>query len=140
MSNFNSRQMPDKFEHHLSTERFATYIKKTGDKESAFSLYVWNIAISSAFYGPLQAVEILLRNSLHNSLSTYYGSNWLDNTKIGLNENGCSKIEFAKRRLKNNGYEISTPNIVATLSLGFWVSLLTTGGKNLLPDIDLSYF
>jgi hypothetical protein len=50
----------------LSPERMATYVAATeGDREKALRLYTWNTAASAAFYGPLQGLEVALRNAMH---------------------------------------------------------------------------
>ena len=43
----------------MSAERFQRYLTETsGNDVEACRLYTWNAAISSAFYGPLQALEV----------------------------------------------------------------------------------
>ena len=43
----------------LSRERLGTYLDATGgDREGAIRLYAWNTAVSAAFYGPLQGLEV----------------------------------------------------------------------------------
>lgn len=57
----------------LSPERMATYVNAAGgNREKALRLYTWNTAISAAFYGPLQGLEIALRNAAHHHLSVSY--------------------------------------------------------------------
>ena len=64
-----------KIEIAFSANRFAKYVDVCGgDREAAFRLYGWNIAVSAAFYGPLQTIEVTLRDALHAALS----AQWLD--------------------------------------------------------------
>lgn len=64
----------------LSPERIATYTRETGgDRQQAIKLYTWNTAISAAFYGPLQSLEVALRNAMHCQLSAKYGLDWYEN-------------------------------------------------------------
>lgn len=113
----------------LSPERFATYLAAAGgDRARAVRLYTWNTAISAAFYGPLQALEVTLRNGFHRHLAAQYGAAWYDDPAVGL-DHGCQKrLDQAKRELGRSGYVIDPPHVVAALSFGFWVSLLGSGG------------
>lgn len=84
-----SEPILDELETALSPERFATYLAATdGDRGRAVRLYTWNTAASAAFYGPLQALEVTLRNGFHRSLAASYGADWYDNPAIGL-DLGC---------------------------------------------------
>lgn len=113
----------------LSPERFATYLAGSGgDREAAARLYTWNTAVSAAFYGPLQALEISLRNAMHAQLSNAYGVAWYDSVKPGLDQGASRRITEAKADLRRNGYAVDPPHLIASLSFGFWVSLLGPGG------------
>lgn len=119
----------------LSPERMATYAQATGDdRERALRLYTWNTAISAAFYGPLQGLEVALRNSMHHQLCITYGEAWYDNIAVGLDAGAFVRIEAAKRKLRKGRYPIDPPHVVAELPFGFWVSLLGRGGRGRAPD------
>ena len=119
----------DELEATLSPDRFATYLKAAnGGRESAARLYTWNTAVSAAFYGPLQALEIALRNSMHNQLVKAYGAQWCNNPLTGLDNGARDRINQAKSRLKANQSPVHMPDLIASLSFGFWVSLLGSGG------------
>lgn len=113
----------------LSPERFARYLSAVdGRRVEAMRLYTWNTALSAAFYGPLQGLEIALRNALHRELTATYGSEWYNNAAAKLSAATKQKISEAARELTQRGYPSDTPHIVANLSFGFWVSLLGKGG------------
>ena len=115
----------------LSPERMGTYLAETmGDREKASQLYTWNIAVSAAFYGVLQGLEVALRNAMHAQLAARYGSAWYDNHAAGLDRGALERIASAKTRLKGERYPVDPPRIVASLSFGFWVSILGSGGRN----------
>ncbi|MDD2760665.1 MAG: Abi family protein [Methylomonas sp.] len=119
----------------LSPERIETYIQATnGDKEQALRLYTWNTAVSAAFYGPLQGLEVALRNAMHRQLDLKYGSDWYDNSKCGLDAGALNRIDEAKHKLKIGRYRIDPPHIIAELPFGFWVSLLGKGGRPRQPE------
>ena len=69
----------DELQASFSSERLGTYVKAArGDRAKALHLYTWNTAISAAFYGPLQGLEVALRNAMHRRLTECYGSAWYD--------------------------------------------------------------
>lgn len=75
----------DALETSLSPERVATYVSRAGgDREKAVRLYSWNTAVSAAFYGPLQGLEIALRNGMNRELAARYGPEWYDDPAAGL--------------------------------------------------------
>ncbi|GAC1606258.1 MAG: hypothetical protein NVS3B21_36010 [Acidimicrobiales bacterium] len=39
-------------------------------------------SVSSAFYGPLQTVEVTLRNSVDGAISATHGERWFDNPTL----------------------------------------------------------
>jgi hypothetical protein len=42
----------------------------------AIRLYAWNIEVSSAFWGPIGVLEVMLRNRIHNALRTGRSDRW----------------------------------------------------------------
>ena len=118
------------FAKSLSCERLSTYRRHAGDcLTDALRLYTWNTAICAAFYGPLQGLEIALRNAMHRELSWEYGSRWFNELEAVLDKGALRKIGAAKKNLRRAGRVIEPPNVVAALSFGFWVSLIDSGGK-----------
>ena len=55
-----------------------------GDQEGAIRLHAWNTAVSAAFYGPLQGLEVTLRNAMYRGLAGHYGEAWYDNRDAGV--------------------------------------------------------
>ena len=119
----------DELEVSLSADRLGTYLAATGgDRTRAVRLYTWNTAVSAAFYGSLQALEVALRNAMNRELAAVYGQAWHDNSKTGLDSGCLVRIEQTKQDLRKNKYPDDPPQVVASLSFGFWVSLLGPGG------------
>ena len=119
----------------LSPERLATYMCESGgDRHKAMRLYTWNTAVSAAFYGPLQGLEVALRNAMHRELTARYGIAWYDNPACQLDTLCVKRIQKAKDDLERGGYPIDPPHLVADLSFGFWVSILGAGGRAPYPD------
>ena len=120
----------DELETALSHERPSTYLDATGgDRERAIRLHAWNTAVSAAFYGPLQGLEVALRNAMHRRLAERYGPAWYDHPGAGLDRGAVGRIAGTRSELARDGHGDDPPRIVATLSFGFWVSLLGPGGR-----------
>jgi hypothetical protein len=115
----------------LSPERLATYQRAVGaDRTRAMRLYIWNTAISAAFYGPLQGLEVALRNAMANALALTYGAAWYDNPACGFDAGTLNRIAAAKDELRRGRYPLDASHLVAALSFGFWVALLGSGGHS----------
>ena len=113
----------------LSSPRMSTYLEAAhGDWASAFRLYHWNTAVSSAFYGPLQWLEVTLRNSIDQCLADAYGHEWYSEERAGLDYICRHRLAKAREQLKRERKPVDPPHVVAALSFGFWVSLLGHGG------------
>lgn len=124
----------DALQASLSPERFATYLAAaSGDRAEALRLYTWNTALSAAFYGPLQGLEVAVRNAQHRELSARYGPGWYDNPQVGLDAGALDRVRAAKDELRRGRYAVDPPHLVAILPFGFWVSLLGRGGRGAVP-------
>ncbi len=106
----------------ISAERFETYLKLArGDKRKAFHLYTYNIALGSAFYGPLQALEISLRNAASEGLTANFGTRWFESSVLDVKQR--NSVTDAKAKLKLECVKTTPGQLVASLTLGFWVAL-----------------
>jgi len=110
----------------LSIDRFSSYLTAAdGDRRRAIALYEWNSRVSAAFYVPLQAVEVGLRNACHRELCKLFGPTWYDEQAfLELDRGFEQRIREAKARLTRFGLSVDPPHIVAELSFGFWTTLL----------------
>jgi hypothetical protein len=85
-------------------------------------MYELNMRLSSIFYGPLQGLEILVRNDMNAQLSNMFGENWpFGNTPWLLQ----TQADELGRTIDN--IEKSDPTlgaIVAELPFAFWVGIL----------------
>jgi hypothetical protein len=110
----------------LSPARFEPYLKACGgDTPAALRLYWWNVEVSSAFYGPLHCLEVALRNALHDRLRQGYGRvDWW--AVASLDDEGRRRIAQANAELRRRGViGCGADDVVAELTFGFWVSLLS---------------
>jgi hypothetical protein len=122
----------------LSDERFQRYLDASGSEADALRLYVWNAAVSAAFYGPLQAVEITLRNTVHRSLGSAYGQRWFENSRL-LKPGELRIARDAREALKRVG-KVATPGrVVAELSFSFWVGLFANAYDNTAWRLQLCH-
>lgn len=101
-------------------------MKATGnDLERAVHLYCWNAALSSAFFGPVGVLEVVLRNAFHEQLRNAFGATWHDEQHfLNLDAGFQRRIDKAKNDITKRQKAITTPRIVAELSMGFWVTLV----------------
>ena len=112
----------------LSHERLSVYLEEPeNDRKSALRLHVWNTAVSAALYGPLQGLEITLRNAMNRELVKKHGRAWYDNMDDLLDKGALERIKTAKG-LKPADLNDNASQIVANLSFGFWVALAGRGG------------
>lgn len=109
----------------LSEARLASYLAECGgDAAAALRLYMWNIDISEAFYPLLHFVEITLRNALHRELGARFGrADWW--AVAPLNENGQRLVKQAQEKVPAARSPQSADELVAKLTFGFWVSLIS---------------
>lgn len=114
-------------ERSISRNRLAKYLAETGDALGpALEIYEYNTKLSEAFYSPLQAFEICLRNHLNDAISNKYGSNWMVTGAAELADTHDAEILDARRNLREDGKRDDATNIVAALRFRFWVGLLAT--------------
>jgi hypothetical protein len=110
----------------FSEPRLKRYIRAArGDAQAGMRLYWWNIEASAALYGPLHCLEVALRNSLHHRLGLAYGRpDWWDSAPLNLR--GQRLVTEASAKCRRRGNRAGTADdVVAELSFGFWVSLLS---------------
>lgn len=111
----------------LSRTRLETYRSKD-DPASDLEMitnYFWDIDLAEALVPSLHAVELAVRNSMHEAMTMqirtemwFYEPGLLRSTQLEMLASGLDKLA----RKRND----ATPDrIVSALPFGFWVSLLT---------------
>lgn len=117
-----------------SQERLSKYMEYCkGDSKKAIRLYRWNTAIGSAFYGPLQTLEITLRENINSVLTAQFEENWYDNPELELDVWANKRIEECKKRVQRRHSLVNPTTILWELSFGFWVKLVDSGGDREAP-------
>jgi hypothetical protein len=128
----------------ISPARYERYrAAARGDTARAARLYMWNCDLSAAYWPSIALVEVAIRNAIDMQLCSHLGvtrdDGWhtevlADRPRIHLTPKECDKvkksIEAFDRRNNAAGQPRVEPtggDIVADLSLGFWVSLVGEG-------------
>ena len=107
----------------LSPERTKSYQRSArGDARAAVQLHTWNTMVSGAFYGPLQVVELALRNAVHDRLSPVHGQQWFQSGQI-LARNELRRVREAQSQVTRKRKRPMPHRVMAELSFGFWVAL-----------------
>ena len=127
----NNQQNLEHFKKAISISRFGTYLMHSQqDDMMAVRLYHWNAQLSQSLYLYLHGWEICLRNKLNAFLAWKYNTQeWAFNDRClrQFPAKDRAKVEETKlrqqqaRKTKN----VTTAAIVADLSAGIWVSLIS---------------
>lgn len=122
------------FARTLSNDRWRTYQIASGfNDDLAHRLYLWNAAMGQSFHFPLQSVEVALRNVTHQALTAEFGVDWPLNQacRAALGAYQLGDIAKAEQRHRRKyGHNPTTPQLVASLSLGFWITILRNRAFN----------
>lgn len=110
----------------ISSHRLERYRRiSDGSDLGMVTNYFWNIALAEALHCSLGAFEVVLRNSIHDALTSQFGSpNWFDGTGL-LDERQRRQLSDAKRHIDRTGRTVTPDRVVSSLTFGFWVTLLS---------------
>jgi len=114
----------------LSEPRFAPYLSRyKGDRALALRLYTWNLAVCSALWGPINVIEVAVRNAIHDRLVKRTGrGDWWNDPHVHLCRNERASIDSAVTTLVRRGTaEPTSDQVVAATSFGLWVGLTSPG-------------
>lgn len=122
------------FEKVFSGDRMKRYMASHRDTDFAILHYGCNIQLSESFYPCLSVFEVALRNALNRELVAFFErDDWY--TQL-LHTPGLSNlnkyITQANQQIAKRREFVSTPKIIAELTLGFWVSLLNSEYEKIL--------
>lgn len=117
------------FEKVFSEKRMKRYFALYPNDESrALMHYKCNLRLSESMYVPISVIEVTLRNAICRELvvmtnrEDWYGAFGRIPELQGL----LRYIEQAKNQIESRHEEVTTPKVVAELTLGFWVSLFNS--------------
>jgi hypothetical protein len=101
-----------------------------GDRQAALELYVWNTVVAARFYGPLQAIEVAVRNACDRELSRHFGRQWYRlNSFWSIDPRFADEFATARQTLIRAGKPVTAGRIIAQYSLGFWTKLFRKGPR-----------
>ncbi|MFB7454099.1 hypothetical protein [Streptomyces sp. NPDC056194] len=115
----------------ISLERFRPFLEVCdGDTELALRLYAWDAEAARALHSPLRDLEVSLRNRLHRQLAGKFGQpDWWNLRRSAPNDYALDDIRRAEEQLADRRRPYGPSDIVAKLPFGFWVALLSKGGR-----------
>lgn len=108
-----------------SGERMGRYLAWAGQcSERASSLYAINLQLSESLYVPLQTLEIVLRNRVHQVLAATHGPFWFDagTALLGISRQH-DQVKSAAADLRRQGRAITPGGIISHLTFGFWTMM-----------------
>jgi hypothetical protein len=120
----------------ISPARLAPYVAaRNGSRNQARRLYVWNMEISSAFWGAISSVEVAMRNAIQQQFAQHFGRAdwWHDpavssiaqeaiDTETKLNQ--VYQRQTAAYRAQRG--PMGPDDVVAALSFGFWSTMVAS--------------
>lgn len=114
----------------LSPQRMSTYEAATTAVPAlpgALALYAWNAQISAAFMAPLHLCEVVVRNAVHDALTTAYGPNWPWDSNFERNLPDPRGRHFNPRRelLRARDGQPTTGKVIAEMKFKFWEAMFT---------------
>lgn len=123
---------PDKLDalhRALSPGRIAPYLSAGGgDLAEAIRLYELNARLSALLYGPLQALEVTVRNAIDAEFRSTFGEDWTNLETINLQPKQQVDVQKALSEVavdeQGDPKDFTHDDVVAELNFGFWVGVL----------------
>ena len=114
----------------FSNNRLTSYkFNDNDDNATILQRYLYNIEVSKSLYPLLSILEISLRNRINKAIEMVIQPEWLLkelNKQNILLPNEHKKLLDAKQKLSQKGHKnIYKDDLIAALSLGFWIHLCT---------------
>ncbi len=87
--------------------------------------YLWNVALSEALLQRIAALEIAVRNAIHNTLTQHIGTDYWFQAILRPNE--MKMVDDVWKLLSRRHQHPPAPGkIIAELTFGFWPMLFAT--------------
>ena len=128
----------DSLERALSPERLKPYLADAdGDLELAWKFYRWNLRLVGALMPLISDVEVTLRNTIHRQLTDQFGTpEWWTSPRLLLDDKTREMIVDVvrkhRKRLEKGSEEPG--RVVADLTFGVWINLLSKGAPTALQQ------
>lgn len=116
----------------VSHPRIERYRPQNGQDFETAVYYFWNISLSEALYPCLNALEVTLRNSIHEAATAAYKSEfWFDQPGVLL-QRQPDQVRAARTKVRDRKKSPTAGRIIAELHFGFWTTLLSDPYHNSL--------
>lgn len=136
---------------YLSRPRYNRYLQATqSDKPRAKRLYNANIRLAQAFHPLLTQFEVVLRNSIQNTVTTHFkDADWIINQKNGFMSHPSlsnsryflkESISNTERKLRRRKIAITSGKLLADQTFGFWTALFLGHHYSLLNGCPIHVF
>jgi hypothetical protein len=117
----------------VSAPRLAKYRSPGGADLDMAVNYLWNMTLAEAFHSSLAALEIGLRNSLHNALTVRYNTAyWFNHADFTSNRNLKKELKRANDRLGGTVPPVSDGRVIAELHFFYWTTVISRDYHRLL--------
>lgn len=117
----------------IAEDRFTSYRASNEHSESeAHGTYAWNIALCESLYPGLNCLEISLRNSIHSAAIQEFGVEDWFRGRLHRNELETLTQRYNELSSRSRQQAIGIKELIADLSLGFWVSLFRSRYEQVL--------
>jgi hypothetical protein len=114
------------FNLEVSSARLATYRRASGSDLQTVVDYLWNMALAEALSPSLAALEVGVRNSIHDALTAFYGTDlWFYDRDFIGNRILDQELARAVGRLGGHAARPSAGRIVAELHFFYWTTILS---------------
>ena len=111
----------------LSPPRLRPYLRQTADHMQALATYEENLLFCTRYFVAVHFLEVTLRNEINGILGANIGPDWFLRQDALIHPQ-TRQLEDARKRLRKQGKRQPSPDdILAELSLGFWVGILNAG-------------
>lgn len=111
----------------LSAARINTYvIAASNDESAALELYAWNAQVSGAFLTPLHICEVVVRNTVSETLESIYGGRWPWSQGFERSLTNPANGYNPRKDLQNSrGRAATTGQVISELKFVFWQKMFT---------------
>jgi hypothetical protein len=127
----------------INGDRLKRYMPAAGmDKCAAFGFYMWNCALSEAFYAPLHFAEIVCRNAIQKSIAFKRGDRWFEDRTFRslLDPKFLSELDRAiADETTQHGTAVTQHHVASALAFGFWEHVTTKRFERLIWTRGISH-
>lgn len=123
----------------VSRPRLERYRPEDRDDLETAVNYLWNVALSESMLQGIAALEIAMRNAIHNALTQHIGTEYWFQAVLRPNE--MKMVDDVWRILSRRHQHPPAPGkIIADLTFGFWPMLFATEYHDLWWNAKASLF